>query len=218
MTKASKAITLLLALFILIANSGYHHANQPARSSTPPTEEKEAVYTGGIKVNLTEEEVQEAINWGAENKDSPVVFRRPYNFGSPNAFEESGRISTKFYSLADCGYGTARKYKSPEKWMIDIILGYRTLTIYIFTYGDRLDFAKNYHMVIKQGEKIIQPVSVKAPELAKMTARWPHSPSYKAIVSGLFAYSEINPKGKAVIILIKGRGESKFEVDFSRYK
>jgi len=181
-------------------------------------EEEEAVYSGGIKVNLTEEEVQEAINWGAENKDSFEVLIRPYVFGVLEAYEESGYIGTKFYYLAFLGYLSARKYKSPERAEVQTVLSAKVLPISISTYGDKIDFAKDYHMVLKQGEKVIQPVKVKAPELAEMTARFPESPLFRATMSADFPYSEVDPKGKATIILIKDWGESEFEVDFSRYK
>ena len=181
-------------------------------------EEEEVVYSGGIKVDLTEEEVQEAINWGAENKDSPEVLIRAYAFGNPRAYEESGHISTKFSLLAFLGCHSARRYKRPERADIEAVLGEKTLGVGIFTYGDKIDFAKDYHMVLKQGEKVIQPVSVKAPGLAEMTAHWPESPSYRATVRAEFSYSEIDLKAKAIVILVKDRGESSFEVDFSRYK
>jgi len=212
-------------------------------------EEEETVYSGGIKVNLTEEEVQEAINWGAENKDSPIgTLESFYKFGIPKrvrdaarktlkrasattrekskaidiilAGDEYGYISTTFYRLAELSYRKAREYKSPERSSIDstLMLGRKKFGIYIFTYGGSLDFAKNYHMVIKQGEKVIQPTGRCGDERANMTSSWPNYPSYRAMVSGWFSYSEIDLKGKATIILIKDRGESEFEVDFSKYK
>lgn len=181
-------------------------------------EEKEAVYTGGIKVNLTEKEVQEAIDWGRKNKDSWEVVGRTYAFGNPKLYNEFGLISTKFYCLAYHGYRSVRRYESPNEFEIYRILAERTLGIYIFTYGDTLDFSENYHMVLKQGEKIIQPVNVIAGWWVDKTLRFPKSPSYKATVLGMFPYSDIDPRGKATIILIKYGGENRFEVDFSRYK
>ena len=218
MTKTVLSLKVLLILAVLIVSLGCHQDNQPARSSTPPTEEKEAVYTGGIKANLTAEEAKEAIKWGAKNKDSYKVIARTYKFGNPKLYNEFGLISTRFYLLADHGYRTVREGKSPERSEIYRILTERTFRIYIFTYGDTLDFADSYHVVLKQGEKIIQPVNVMAGWWVDKTPRFPKSPSYKATVLGMFPYSEIDPKGKATIILIKDPGESRFEVDFSHYK
>lgn len=184
-------------------------------------EEKEAIYSDGIKVKLTKEEIQEAIDWGAENKDSPENIDSAYRFGEWESYKECGYISTKFYRLARFSCQSARSmYKSLTKSDIKGELACNSLTIVIYTYGDKIDFAQHYYMVLKQGDKIIQPKpgDVIADDWADMTARWPKSPSYRARVMAFFRYSKINPKAKTTIILDQGWGESKFEVDFSRYK
>jgi len=181
-------------------------------------EEEEVVYSGGIKVNLTEEEIQEAINWGAEKKDSEHIFLS-YSFGGRGyPPQEDGMIHTKFFGLAYLGYRLARKHKSPEKAEIEAILhSYEEyFGIDISTYGDEIDFAKDYYIVLRQGIKIIEAVSTD--RWADTTDYFPESPSYKATVTSIFPYSEIDPKGKTTIILVKDREESRFEVDFSRYK
>jgi len=192
----------------------------------PQQEEKKAVYNEGIKVNLTEEETREAIDWGIKNKDSPEVFLSSYEFGSQEAYEERGFIVTKFRTLASLGYTSVKtKHKvdtahiQPEvKKAIQTVLNTKVLVLDIITYGDEPDFAKDYHIVLKQGEKIIQPVGLTAPQRADTTTRFPQSPSYKAWVEAQFPYSKLDPKGKTTVILIKDQGDSRFEVDFSHYK
>lgn len=198
-------------------------------------------YTGGIKINLTEEGIKEAIDWGAKDKNSyGKNVSEAYRFGKPlsnwigewvnfreatgkkidnwSEYKESGSIYTKFFSLATLGGSLAREGKSPERADIEKILNMRTMMVYIHTYGDKGQFAKNYRIVLKQGEKLIQPVEVKADGLACKTAFFPKSPSFSACVEARFLYSEIDPKAKTTIILVKDQGESRFEVDFSRYK
>lgn len=175
-------------------------------------------FVQAVIVNLTEEEVQEAIDWGTKNKDSYEKTTSPYKFGETEAYKENGYIGTKFFMLAFLAYQSARRYESLDRAHIEEVLNFKTLAINIVTYGYEIDFAKNYHMILKQGEKVIQPVSVEAPELVDMAPRWIESAPYSAQVTGFFPYAKIDPKAKTTIILIKARGESRFEVDFSRYK
>jgi hypothetical protein len=39
-----------------------------------------------------------------------------------------------------------------------------------------------------------------------------------AVIEARFIYSDIDPKAKTTVILIKDQRESRFEVDFSMYK
>ncbi|MFQ5867969.1 MAG: hypothetical protein ACE5IT_08285 [bacterium] len=177
-----------------------------------------AMYTNGIKVNLTEEEVKEAIDWGAENKDSPENIRSLYGFGELKGHKEYGYVATKFYTLAFLGCRSARRYKSPGRDEIEEILSSKEFWIRICTYGDKIDFAENYRIVLKRGKKVIKPGTRGSPRWTKTTAVFPSSPSYQATVTAFFPYSAIDPKAKTKIILIKDKGESSFEVNFSQYK
>lgn len=82
---------LLVILFSIVLSLSFTSTRQ--NIVLAQEEEEKVVYTGGIKVNLTAEEYQEAKDWGVENKDSPEVVRRPYDFGSSNAFEEGGYVA-----------------------------------------------------------------------------------------------------------------------------
>jgi hypothetical protein len=180
-------------------------------------EKKKAVYSEGIKVNLTEKEVKEALDWGRKNKDTPKVLFFTYRFSS-QAYKGEGYIATKFMALALLGCSSGKRYQSVKRADIEDILNTKVLMISISTYGDKPDFAKDYHMVLKQGGKVIQPVSVDAPAWANTTGGSPENPSYLAPVIASFPYSDIDPKAKTTVILIKDQGDSRFEVDFSHYK
>lgn len=177
-----------------------------------------AMYTDGIKVDLTEDEVKEAIDLGVKNRDSPESIRSLYCFGGGVGRKEYGFVATKFYTLAFLGCRLAKRYKSPEREEIEEILNSKELWIGICTYGDKIDFAENYHIVLTEGKKVIQPVNPRAPRWTNTTASSPTSLSYQATIIASFPYSKINTKAKATIVLIKDRGKSSFKVDFSRYK
>jgi len=199
------------------------------------------MYTDGVKVDLTEEDIKEAIDWGAKNKNSyGENASKVYRFGRPlstwitnwvnfrqatkkkisawSEYKESGSIFTKFSLLAALGASFARENKRPERTYINEILNMKTMAVTIWAYGDKRRFAKNYQIVLKQGDKVIQPVEAEADQLACKTAFFPKSPSFSARVNAKFLYSDINTRAKTAIILIKDRGESRFECDFSQHK
>jgi len=176
------------------------------------------MYTDGIKVDLTEEEIKEAIDWGAKNKDSFWKVIKPYLFGKWGISEEFGVILTKSFYLASLGARSARNYKSPEESDIGVVLIDDTLHVMINTYGNEPEFYKGYQIVLKQGERVIHPVKIESRKQAGPTVGFLNTPYYRGDVTGLFRYSEIDFRAKTTIILVKDEGESRFEVDFSEYK
>ena len=176
------------------------------------------MYTEGIKSDLTEEDIKEAINWGPKITKCPESFLRLYRFGSVRAYKEWGDIGTNFSSLAWLGWEEAQSHRSLKRTEIDKIAHSEDFTISITTYGHRPDFAENYRIVLKQGEKVIQPKYIVPTYEANPTSAFPEPPSYKAMVTAFFSYSEIDPKAKTTIVLTKDERESRFRVDFSRYK
>lgn len=176
------------------------------------------MYIEGIKVDLNEQEIKEALNWGEKNKFSVEKILETYHFGAEESYEEHGIIFTKFHGLAVLGAESARKYSSPDLSKIDKILHREKLGITIFAYGDRLGFAAEYHIVIKQGAKIIQPTEVEAPEGAMIEPRALGTPAVETPVTAGFRYSDIALKGKTTIVLIREKDELSFDVDFSNYR
>jgi len=176
------------------------------------------MYTAGIKVNLTEEEVEEAIDWGAKNKNSPQNIFLPWVFGKFGNYEETGTIFTKTCYLTYLGFFSAREYKTPDKKGVKSTLSLNALGIMVTTFGTKADLRESYRIVLQQGKEIIQPGYIGRKKEADPTAGFVKIPYYKFNITGFFPYSEIDPKAKTTIILIKPQGESRFEVDFSRYK
>ncbi|MFQ5868104.1 MAG: hypothetical protein ACE5IT_08985 [bacterium] len=176
------------------------------------------MYTEGIKVGLTEEDIKEAVDLGAKIKDTAKGFLPSYGFGSMKAYKEYGNIITKFCSLVLLSLKLGKGYKNLEEAKIEEINRLEHFTITILTYGDEVDFAKNYRIVLRQEEKVIKPVYIKTHYQALASSSFPQSPSFGAVVIAHFLYSEVDPKARTTIILVKDKEESSFEVDFSRYK
>ena len=194
-------------------------------------------FVHGIMVNLSEEDIQEAIDWGVENRHSYENIASFYRFGKRKAYEEHGFINTKFCSIAYLGYEAGKLYKRPERAEIDKILSNKNFEISIMTYGDNKDFADDYHIVLMQGEKVVQPVSVNVWDFTGLRRKKTSGLTglvrrisafltklifpgyrYEASVCAEFPYSQIDPNQKTTIILIKDEGQNRFEVDFSMCK
>ena len=176
------------------------------------------MYSDGIKVDLTEEDIKEAIHWGSGNKDSSGNIFQPYIFGKPGSYEQGGIILTKTFSLALESCISAGVYKEISKAHIQKILRNKFLPILINTWGSKKDFLRGSRILLQQGQKIVQPEHPTTFKHADPVAGFLSAPYYRWVIGGLFPYSEIDPKAKTIVILIGGRGESRFEVDFSRYK
>jgi len=178
-------------------------------------EKGEVLYIDGIKVDLAEEEAKEAINWGAGNKDSIKNIFLPYSFGEPEIYQEGGAVLTKTYALAMLSCRLAREHKSLDRAEIEEILNSDTLGIAVTTYGSKADFLKGSRILLKQGNKTIHPVRTETEKQVESTEDFS---VYRGHLVGYFRYSEIDLKARTTVILVKKRGESRFEVDFSRYK
>ena len=175
----------------------------------------------GIKVDLTEKEVREAIERGTKMKEDPSDSLQLYHFGSVEPYEDHGHIHTKFFDLVVLGYTSAHTdmgYKNLETQDIVTIVRMEHLGISIVTYGDKKGFAKNYRIMLKQGNKLIQPDIFEGDMEIETLADSQESPSFEAMLLAYFPYSEIDLKAKTTIILIKDEGESRFEVDFFMWK
>jgi len=176
------------------------------------------MYTDGIKVDLTEEEVKETIDWGRRNKDSFGNLLRPCLFGKFGLYEENGMIITKTLELAAQSALAAITYRTLTEAQVNQICKSKYFAIRVNTYASKKDFLKACSIVLGQGKKIIRPKRIERVKETDPTAGFFGIPYYRGYVMGLFSYSDIDPKAKTTIVLIKVIGESRFEVDFSKYK
>lgn len=172
-------------------------------------------YRDGIKIHLTEKEVKKAIYWGWENKDSPQDIFGAYSFYGRGKSREWGIIGTKIFRLATLSCVSAEENKELDQADIEGILIDPYLGIMLYTFESNVEFLEKFRIVLKQGEKNIETKDMKPSKPAEPAKHYPY---HTARVIALFPYSEIDPKAKTTIILIKDERESRFEVDFSRYK
>jgi len=181
-------------------------------------------YTGGIRINLTEEDIKEAIEWGRKNKDSDIILHS-YSFGDHlyMEWEDGGIIQTKTFALASLSVALARQGKSPSKAEIDEIINSDTLAIEFTARGEKTDFIKGSKAYLKQGEKTIRPVKTEIDKEIKCVPNVSILGEeivtiYEGCLVASFLYSEIDLKSKTTIALVKKYGSYEFVEDFSWYK
>ena len=172
-------------------------------------------YRDGIKIHLTKKEVKKAIYWGGENKDSLQDIVGAYSFYGRGKSREWGTIGTKIFRLATLSCVSAQENKELDQADIEEILINPYLAIMLYIFESNLEFLEKVRVVLKQGEKIIEAKDMDSSKSAEPGKYYPY---YTARVIAFFPYSDIDPKAKTTIILIKDERESRFEVDFSRYK
>ena len=183
---------------------------------------------GAIEVNLSKSEAEQAISWGKREEENRIL--KKYRFRCSTSIHEYGCLITKYVDLAlTAGEAKEKGGKLSEEEQ-KAILAKKDFLIEIHTVGNRIDFAKEYSLVIitsrsikgKRVLEVIAPTKTESDTLGKPRETWPMNPAYEAVVKGFFPYEKIRPKEKIIVILIRGKWEEekelRFDVDLSRYK
>lgn len=161
-----------------------------------------------IELNPTKEQIEDAIKLGESNPGKKIFeagFVKQAIFGNwPNY--GGGMVKTKLVDLAvmSAMKRIARKTLSEEEALN--VMESNELTI-SYRGGDDV-----FRIKLRQGEVLIEPASMKRPEMGGD----PKEHAVFFMVS--FPYSKLDLDAKATIMVIKDFGEEKYEVDFSRIK
>jgi len=176
----------------------------------------------GIEINLTKKDVADAIKKGKEQSSNVTNYlNQRYGFGEEGVFEENGVIRTKWYKLVMFSGLLTVKGKELTEQERKRIMASNDLQIDIHTFGNKIDFAKDYKIHLVQKGKIIEPENISANHVAyhpKKKIVAPGFPRYRATVRAFFTYNKIDPNEKAEIALVKNKKKVLFEVNFADYK
>ena len=176
----------------------------------------------GILMTLSEEDMAEAVATGKKQGSRITTYlKQHYRFGNKDVFAENGIIRTKWSKLALLSGLLAAKGSGLTDHKKDRITKSTELQIDIHTFGDTIDFADSYRVLLKQKNKTIEPDKYSINHATfffrKRTAR-SGFPKYRATISSHIPYGRIRPNDKAEIILIKEGKKKVFEIDFALYK
>jgi DivIVA domain-containing protein len=168
--------------------------------------------------NLTGSEICQAIIIGKEWRDNPDILQN-WIVGE-NVIEN---VIRKTHLILE----------TPVKWIASIVCEawkenkevtieelwerFKKYRFFITAvcYGDEVNFARDYHCIIKMNDKVIQPLYVETQEIADKTNSWPKSPAYTAQNYYYFSTEDI-PRNATIRIIIPEASKADWDVDLSK--
>ena len=175
-----------------------------------------------LVINLSPKECEEALAFGKEHFDSiEKDIDKRYAFGSAEEYADGGTIHSKWYKLAlMAGYKAQRGEALTPQEQTDI-LSDPCIQINITLHGKNLDFAKGYQVTLLQQGKEIKPDKFHADHfMHQHPGKNPPAgfPCCRAVFRAYFKYSDIDPTGAAVLVLIKNSKKVRFDINFAKFK
>ena len=176
---------------------------------------------GAVLVDLTGEDVKEALRYGRDNKDTGYLeffkdWRVDLGYGTGSA-----RVITPFSKIAFEAKHAAPGDEPVDSEVIDEILekSRGKLAFGVSVYGEARDFAQGARAVLVQKEKTIKPIESKPVMKAEPTDSWPNPPAYRAICYYYFDTKEVDPDGTATLVVsLPGQKDVEFKFDLSGAK
>jgi hypothetical protein len=193
-------------------------AGLPARPEEP----------AGIKFKLTDDEVEKALSWGKAHKQAELMAAYEANWAgglggfsmAMGAVMPHALAATRYYQLAAYAQEQSSKYLEVDPKRVEEIRSGNGLTIAFTATNLYPEFPKNLHVVLKQGEKVIQPVSIEGKDKHPKSQVDNHSKTYYGFFSAVFPEADLDPKAKSTLVIIDTarNWEQKVSLDFSKMK
>jgi len=182
-------------------------------SYNKPATFSELFETGGstsTSWTLTDNEIQDAINFGKSTKDDRGKFYEPFNFGPQAVWQTRGKVSTPYFWVAYIASENALKGKDTTNADVQHILSLfgDKLGFSIAVYGDSIDFAKNYSAKLIVNGKTLYPIVTNNKDIATATSVYPSSPAYRATNAYYFDNSEVPRDATVTLVVNNGHGET----------
>ena len=166
-----------------------------------------------IEVNPTEEDISRSIEEG--KKDSSRKGATTNTVGEASRLCNGyGFLQTKLWSIREASKANQKKMRPTRRKEIEDVLALPTMLI-TFVYCSDDSRKSDDHMVIKQGEQIIQPVLVSnsTPEYLSGS-----SVVYVHTVQAHFKYTAFDPKAESILIVIPDDGKRiEYAIKLSEY-
>ncbi|MEO6307122.1 MAG: hypothetical protein ABIO96_02530 [Nitrospiraceae bacterium] len=175
------------------------------------------VSADAIDAHPAAQQIQTALDQGkavAQKGLSPDSFY--VRFGVADEVQPKGFLITKIGALSVMATHMALRGLQPSEADVTQVLEGNTMLISTVIFGNALNFAVDSYMVLNQGEKTINPATVRFDARANRSVVWPKNPRFKAKVVASFNYADFDPKAKTSITVYPGTGgEWSFSIDFS---
>ena len=201
----------------------------PSTSASNSSSLASGSYHDGIKFTLSEQEIQDAISWGKANKRN--VLERDYHgiwgeaLGTFAKYAGGGImpeavVHTKYLRIAEHASDQNAKYQEINPQAIEEIKLSNNLLITCVATNTYAEFPRGIHIVLKQGEKIIQPINITGKEDVPRAQVDNLSTTWWSAFTASFPESEIDSKAKSTLVIIDTirNFEQKIALDLSKMK
>ena len=161
-----------------------------------------------ISLELTPEQIQEAVEYGQKNKNMDMAsFSKSWTISLEKG-KGSATLFTPFHNLAYKARKSAveRREITHKDIMQALDIG-NTLTFSVTVYGDEYDFAMHYFANLQHKDDVIQPEFEFTPEIADASEFWPDSPSHSARLVFKFPAKDIDLNATVTLVIIAPGGE-----------
>jgi hypothetical protein len=198
--------------------------SQPAATDSAAKPDDQA----GIKFKLTDAEVEKALAWGKAHSQADIRAAYGANWaGGLGGFSRAmGAVmphalaATRYYQIAAYAQEQTSKYLEVDPKRVEEIRNGNGLTIAFTATNLYPEFPKNLHVVLKQGDKVIQPATISGKDKAPKLQVDEHSKTWYGFFTAVFPEAEIDPRAKSTLVIIDTarNWEQKISLDFGKMK
>ena len=166
-----------------------------------------------VDISPSEEAIAEAIEHGKQDASSSKAATSNTIGNQELLCQGFGFLQTKLWNIREASKANEKKLRPTKREELNEYLASPSMLI-TFVYCASSHRKSDDHIVIRQGEKIIQParVSTSIPELLTRT-------SYAHTVQANFAYSDFDPVASATVIVIPEKAERReYRINLIEYR
>jgi hypothetical protein len=195
-----KKTTLILVLFTIISLAG------------------KTAYC--ISLNLTPGQINEAIEYGKNNKrSSPTNFAKPWVV---HLGEKSGwaTLWTPYHNVAfNAKKAAVEKRELSEGETLRALHFKESMTFVVSVFGNYMEFARGYNAILYSEDKPVYPMYAFHPEFAEPSSFYPEEPAYVAGCVYKFPVESINQDSTLKLLITSPEGEElEFPFDLVKIK
>lgn len=176
---------------------------------------------GAVWVNLTKEQIEEAIRYGRENKKADYLeffknWRVDLGYGKGSA-----RVITEFSQVAFLAKNLTFEYIKPDQQDVEKAVEELKdrLAFGASLYGETLEFAKDCHAMLRIGRYSLRPIEERHGKTAEPTRDWPKAPAYRAICYYYFDLHDVDLNGAVTLeVTLPDKSKVAFPFNLSKIK
>lgn len=165
----------------------------------------------------TKSQIDAAVEQGEEMaRDRQPPVRLYAHFGSFETLDPHGFLMTKLGGIAVMSGHFALRGERPGLQDIQRVINEDAMQVVVTVFGDSPTFARESYLLLKQGDRLIKPIRIRADGRAEPTRQGRARAAFRAKIVASFAYGTFSPVAETTIAVFPGvGGKVNFFLDFS---